>query len=328
MTLLANPGTASRARGEGAGSKRRDAAARKRRRTWLACYAFVAPSLLLGALFTFWPMVASWYYSLLDWTGFVGTQSFVGLDNYQEIVRDQYFWNALKNSFLLTVVVVPVRMLLSLIVAIVLNGKLPFSNAFRTGFFIPAITTTAIVGLVMTLILDPGLGPVNEWMRQLGITDAAVSFLGNPSLALPTLMVILIWKPFGITMVYWLAALQTIPRDVYEAAKIDGASWFQTHTRISAPLLIPFALVILVLSAASTLRVFDLVHTMTGGGPFFATETVEVFIYRNAFAVAGGGSPRIGFASAAGVVFGAVVLALAILQWWASQTRSKSRRNV
>jgi multiple sugar transport system permease protein len=259
-------------------------------------------------------MVASWYYSLLHWNGFLEPRQFVGLDNYVEALRDPYFWNAFRNSFLFMIVVVPLRMILSLIVAIILNGRLRFTKFFRAVFFIPAVTTTAIVGIVFTVLLSPSGGPINQILMSLGIIHAPVDFLGNPQLALPTLMAIAVWKFFGISMVYWLAALQSVPEELQDAAKVDGAGAWARHFHITWPILRPFTVVILIISAVQTLRIFDLISTTTGGGPYFASETMEVYIYRTAFAVSGGGSPQLGYASAAGVIFGVAVLLIALFQ--------------
>lgn len=300
-----------------------------RRSTQRWCYVFVLPSLVLAVMFTFWPIAASWYYSLQDWSGFAGTQTFIGLGNYREIVHDKYFWHAFKVSFLFMIVTVPIRMLLGFAVAVVLNDRaLRMSKIFRTLFFIPVVTTTAIVGLLMTFVLSPTNGPVNQVLLDLHVISGPINFLGGPSTALPTLMAVFVWKFFGIVMVYWLAALQAVPSELYEAARVDGASRWRTHVHITWPLLLPFAVIIMVITAVNTLRIFDLVQTMTGGGPFFATEVMEVYIYRNAFAPLGGGVPRLGYASAAGVFFGVTVMCIALAQGWITQRFREFRRDL
>lgn len=293
------------------------------------CYLFVTPSLLLALLFTFWPMAVSWYYSLLDWSGFLDEQAFVGLANYLELVKDPQFWNAFKNSFMFVIVAVPIRLVLALIVAVLLNDRLlRLSPVFRTFFFIPVVTTTAIVGILMTFLLSPSNGPANQILLGLGLVDNPVGFLTDPSLALWTVMGVSVWKHFGVTMIYWLAALQSIPSELYEAARIDGASTVKMHVFVTVPLLRMFAIIIIVITAVNTLQIFDLVQTMTGGGPFFATEVMEVFIYRTAFSVLGGGVPRLGYASAAGVFFGVAIMVLALFQGWAARRVGQLRRDL
>jgi multiple sugar transport system permease protein len=293
------------------------------------CYLFMAPTLVLAALFTFWPIVASWYYSLLDWSGFSRERTLVGLANYRELFADRFFWQAFGRSFLFMVVAVPIRLGLALVVAIILNNRaLKLSPVFRTFFFIPVVTTTAIVGLLMTFLLSPVNGPVNQMLLRLGLVDAPISFLGNPDTALWTIMGVSVWKYFGISLIYWLAALQSIPAELYEAAKVDGANGWRGHRDITVPLIKPFAVIIILITAVNTLRIFDLVYTMTQGGPYFATEVMEIYVYRNAFSVLGGGIPRLGFASAAGVLFGVAVMVMALGQGWAARRVSMMRREL
>lgn len=292
------------------------------------CYLFMIPSLILAAMFTFWPIIASWYFSLLDFSGFSSARPFVGLANYRALIHDPFFWRAFGHSFLFMLVTVPIRLALALIVAILLNDKaLRFSPLFRTLFFLPVVTTTAIVGILMTFLFSPFNGPVNKTLLSLHLTAQPIDFLGDPHRALWTIMGVQVWKSFGFTMIYWLAALQAIPAELYEAARVDGAGRWAQFRSITAPLLKPFAVVILLITAVSTLRVFDLVQTMTGGGPFFASEVVEVYIYRNAFSVSGG-IPREGYASAVGVFFGLTVMVIALSQAWAIRTARTVRADL
>ncbi len=275
-------------------------------------YLFLLPMAALYGLFTLWPIIASSWYSLLDWNGFARARPFVGLANYADVLRDPFFWNAFRNTLLFMAVTVPIRVGLSLLAAVILNNpRLPFAGLFRTALFLPVVTTTAIIGVVMVLVFDPAGGPINLVLLKLHLVGRPINFLGKSQSALFTVMGVHIWKWFGVTLVYWLAALQTIPKDLYEAARIDGASGWRLFRHITAPLLRPFAVIITLLTAIDTLQVFDLMLTMTGGGPFFRTEVVEIFIYRQAFTST---TPRLGYASAAAVVFGAATLLIALVQ--------------
>lgn len=280
------------------------------------CYIFMLPSLILTGMFTFYPIFASWQFAFYDWSGFTVTKTFVGLANFQEVIGDRLFWGAFRRSFIFMLVSVPLQMGLSLIVAIVLNDKaLKLAPLFRTLFFIPVVTTVAIVGIVMTFIFSPFNGPVNRILLSSGMVSRPIDFLGGADTALWTVIGVFVWKWFGITMIYWLASLQTVPADLYEAARLDGAGRWALFRYIIFPLLVPFALVILLITAVGSLNVFALVQTMTGGGPFFSSEVMEVYIYRTAFGTGGGGSvPRLGYASAAGVFFGLAVMVITILQ--------------
>jgi len=193
---------------------------------WAArwCYVFMLPSLVLTGLFSLYPTVASWYFSLFDWTGVTNTKYFIGLQNYLDLVHDQYFWNAFGRSVLFMVTSVPLELGLSLIVAVILNDRaLKLAPVYRTLFFIPVVTTTAIMAIVMSFVFSAFNGPVNQALTDVHLIDKPVDFLGDPHTALYTAVAVAVWKWFGQPMVYWLAGLQTIPDVVYEAARVDGA---------------------------------------------------------------------------------------------------------
>ncbi|MCB9459666.1 MAG: sugar ABC transporter permease [Anaerolineaceae bacterium] len=275
-------------------------------------YLFLLPTVILFGLFTLYPMIASFLLSFQDWNGFSREATYVGLANYQEVIADPQFWLAFTNTIVFMVVTVPIRVTLALILALILNNpKLPFAGLFRTALFLPVVTTMAIIGVVMTFVFDPVGGPVNQVLLDTNLISAPINFLGRSSSALPTAMGIHVWKWFGVTLIYWLAALQTVPEELYEAARVDGANVFQTFRHITVPLLVPFGIIIVLITAIDTLRVFDLILTLTGGGPFLKTEVVEVYIYRWAF---NSSIPRLGYASAAAVFFGLTTMFMAILQ--------------
>lgn len=274
------------------------------------CYAFLAPGLVLTAMFVFYPMGASWVFSTMDWSGFTESMTFVGLDNYRELIADPLFWAAFGRSMLFVLVGVPLRVVSALIVAILLN------NVIRG-------RTSA---LVLTFVLSPNGGPVNTVLTSAQVVPAPVEFLSDPGLAFWTVLLAHTWKNFGMTMIYWLAALQTVPEDLYEAAKVDGASSVRQLVHVTLPLLIPFAVVIIVLTANENLHAFALLQAMTAGGPYFSTQVIEIYIYQTAFAPAtAGGVPRLGYASAAGCFFGLATLLIALVQGYAARVLARRR---
>lgn len=291
------------------------------------CYLFILPSLILAGLFTFYPMVMSWIFSLLDWSGFTQNATFVGLQNYVELVHDPLFWAAFGRSFLFVLVAVPVQLSLSLVVAVILNDQsLRLAPIFRTCFFLPVVTSAAIVGIVMTFVLSPFHGPMDQALLDLHVIRQPIDFLGNPKTALWSVVGVEIWKNFGITMIYWLAALQTVPRIYYEAARVDGATAYQLLRRITVPILLPFAAIITLLTANATLHVFAIVQAMTQGGPYFSSNVIETYIYQTAFATTtSGGVPRLGYASAAGCFFGVAVMLIALIQGLAAKKAAEVR---
>ncbi|TCC20588.1 carbohydrate ABC transporter permease [Kribbella sindirgiensis] len=280
------------------------------RTTWI--WIFLVPTVVLYGVYTIYPIIASYWYSLVEWNGFDSGQKFVGLSNYRAVFADPLFWNSFKVTLFFMLLVVPARVLLTLLLAMVLNSpKLPLIGLLRSAFFIPVVTTTAIIGVVMRFILDPASGPISTALMKLGF--GGVDFLGDQHLALPTAAVLYVWKFFGVTMIYWLAALQTIPYELYEAARIDGAGTGQLFRHITLPMLKPFLIIITVLTVEETFHNFDLMYTLTGGGPYFHTEIIEIYIYRWAFAAS---IPQLGHASAAAVIFGLLVAVVGALQLW------------
>ncbi len=274
-------------------------------------YLFIAPTVILYSLFVIWPIMASYWFSFLDWNGFDANPKFVGLSNYGELIQDQQFWKAFGNSFLFMSMVVPIRVTVAFFIALMVSNRhLPFANFFRTAFFLPVVTTTAIVGVLMTFVLDPAGGPINLILFNLKIIDRPVVFLGS-NIGLFTAVGVDLWKWVGLTMIYWLAALQTIPSEVEEAAKVDGAKGYQVLFYITLPILRPFTAIIVLITALGSLHAFDLILTLTGGGPALSTEVIELYIYRWAFTAS---IPRLGYASAAAVFFGIATLILALGQ--------------
>ncbi|MET9020002.1 sugar ABC transporter permease [Actinopolymorpha sp. NPDC004070] len=292
-----------------------------KRTFWI--WIFLLPTVVLYGVYTLYPIVASYWYSLVEWNGFDADQRFVGVANYQQVLEDPFFLNSFKVTLLFMVLVVPARVLLSLLLAIVLNSpRLPLVGVLRSAFFIPVVTTTAIIGVVMRFVLDPATGPVNSVLQAFGVNG--IDLLGGQNTALPTAAVLYIWKFFGVTMIYWLAALQTIPHEIYEAARIDGASARQIFRHITLPLLKPFLIIITVLTVEETFHNFDLMYTLTGGGPYFHTEIIEIYIYRWAFAAS---IPQLGHASAAAVLFGLLVAVVGAIQLWGVHTARRMRRS-
>lgn len=279
-----------------------------RKNMW--CWVFMLPTLLLYILFQGYPIITSAWYSMLDWSGMTMNATFVGLQNFKELLADPLFKNSVVNSFKYMIFSVPIQLILSLVIAYILTSIIrKGATVFRTMYFIPVITTASIVGIIMIFIFG-GTGPINQVLALLGIDT--INFLGDEKTALFTVVLIGIWKDLGTYMIYWIAALQSVSQDVYEAAKIDGAGKFRTFTDVVFPLILPIGGVIAVLCVISSLKVFDIVQTMTNGGPYFATDVVATFVYRTAYSSTTG-SPRLGYASAAALLFGLMVVTIGVV---------------
>lgn len=279
-----------------------------RKNMW--CWVFMLPTLLLYILFQGYPIITSAWYSMLDWSGMTMNATFVGLQNFKELLADPLFKNSVVNSFKYMIFSVPIQLILSLVIAYILTSIIrKGATVFRTMYFIPVITTASIVGIIMIFIFG-GTGPINQVLALLEIDT--INFLGDEKTALFTVVLIGIWKDLGTYMIYWIAALQSVSQDVYEAAKIDGAGKFRTFTDVVFPLILPIGGVIAVLCVIGSLKVFDIVQTMTNGGPYFATDVVATFVYRTAYSSTTG-SPRLGYASAAALLFGLMVVTIGVV---------------
>lgn len=262
----------------------------KARAGWL----LLAPSLVHSIIFIALPGVMAVYLSFTN-ARVAGQGEWIGIKNYLDLFQDADFLRALKNTLLYTVAVVPVAMGVSLAVAIGLNQKIPGRALFRTLFYIPVVTSTVAVAAVWLWIYNPAAGLGNQVLAFFGV--ARSGWLTDPDVALPALMLVGIWQGLGAKMIIYLAALQSISPDLLEAAKLDGASKWQTFWNVTWPGLAPVHFFVLVTSIASSFQVFDLIYVTTGGGPANATNVLTFDIFSNAFE-----RLHIGYASAETVV--------------------------
>jgi len=302
--------------------------ARLKRETvrYMWAYLFILPQLVFFIVFTIYPIIMSYVYSFFEWSGFGPLSDFVRFDNFVRLVKDDKFWNAFGNSLVFMAVKIVILMPTTLLMALVLNHAFFKGKVFyRTVFFLPVVATTSIVGIIMKFIFGNDQALVNEVLKALGLISDPIPWLGQSGTAMGVLIVVGSWKFFGMMMVYWLAGLQSLPGDVYEAAKVDGAGYWQTLRSVTLPLLVPVGSVILLLTVVNSMNVFDLVKTLTDGGPFFATETVDLYIYNYAFSTSG--FPQIGYASAAGIVFGLTIFVITLLLGWLGRRTGNSRQS-
>ena len=238
-------------------------------RKHLPAYLMCAPTMVLFLVFMVFPIAFVFYSSLLNWDGIgsIRDAKWIGLENYRRLVGDAYWWTAVRNTLLYALLKLVVELPLALIVALVLNSKLLGKTFFRTVGFLPVVTSIAVVSLTFTFFFSPLGGPFNTLLLQLGILERPIAFLGERQYALWTVTSVAIWHDLGINMVFFLAALQTVPRDLYEAADLDGAGVWEKFRSITVPSIRPITAVIVMLSLAGSLKVFDYFAVMTGGGP-------------------------------------------------------------
>ncbi|HEY8476457.1 MAG TPA: sugar ABC transporter permease [Chloroflexota bacterium] len=289
-------------------------------------YLFLLPMVALVGLFVVYPLVASVHITLYDWNGIGNPSRYVGLRNFARVLQDPLFWNAFKNTFLYTAVLVPVQLTLALALALVLNNpSLSGRTIYRAVFFAPVVTSAALVGVVMALLFSTVGNDLSALLMRLGLLQEPVDWLGDARFALPLVILVGIWHTLGYNLVYFLAALQSIPRELYEAARVDGAGALAQFRYVTVPMLRDVGVVILLLAILGSLQVFDLVLAMTGGGPFFASEVVSTYIYHYAFTPAAvQGESNVGYASAAAFTMGVLVMGITLVQLLALRARRRA----
>jgi alpha-1,4-digalacturonate transport system permease protein len=289
-----------------------------RRMAWI----FLAPNLVIFGLFTFLPIILNFFYAttgganiLLADRPYVGPENFATLLSCQNYLdpstcRTDLFWRALFNTGAFVALQVGGMVLLSLLTALVLNREVRARGFFRSVFFYPVLLSPVVVALIWKWILQRE-GILNAWMIDLGLEP--VNWLLDASSAFFWVVCVSIWAHMGFYTLILLAGLQAIPKDVYEAAEMDGASPWRTFRRITLPLLMPNMLVVLVLALIKGVQTFDEIFVLTGGGPGTATLLMVQYIYQTGFAA----QPRLpGLAAAASILLAAVLMALTLMQLW------------
>lgn len=277
-----------------------------RRRHARIAYSFLAPALLVMGVFVIWPMIDALRLSFTDDTIF-GDAEWIGLDNYRTLVTDDAFRNALKNTLIYAVVTTPVSVVIALVVAIMLNRAVPARGFFRAVVFLPFVASLAIVAVGWSFLLDPQLGLVTAWLRDIGISTG--DGIRDPDWALPGVMLVGVWRNIGFFMVMFLAGLQSIPRELYEASTVDGANAVQRFRSVTVPLLSNTTMFVTIIATIFSFQAFDQIYVMTGGGPFFRSETLLMFIYRTGFS-----DYQMGYASAVSWVLVLIILVLSVGQ--------------
>ena len=270
-------------------------------------YLFLSPALVGLIVFVLGPMLYAFGLSFVRWDLIRPNPRFVGLDNYATVLTSPEFWRALWVTVIYTLGTVPPAMAIGLALAMLLDRQIPARGVFRAICFIPSITSLVAVAVVWAWIFHPDFGLLNAWLRMVGITGSR--WLGSPRDALSALMVVAIWRHVGYDMVIFLAGLQTISRDLLEAATVDGAGRWQRFRSVILPLLAPTTLFVLVISVIDSFQAFTTVDALTQGGPAGATTVLLYHLYEVAFV-----KFEMGRASAIAYVTFALIMALTALQ--------------
>lgn len=277
----------------------------QRRRQILVAYAFLAPSLIIFLIFRDLPAIGSLVLGFFKWS-LLDTPRFVGLANYAQLVHDAIFWKTLGNTLAYTIMVVPVDIIIALFLALLVNQRLPGMRIFRSAYFIPVVTATAIVAIVWQWLYGP-YGAINSILHALGLST--VNWLSDPRFALPAIAIMAIWQHVGFNMLIFLAGLQSIPVEMAEAARMDGAGRWSSFIQVILPLLRPVFVLVVILTTIGSFQVFDSAYVMTSGGPFYATTTLVLYAYQQAF-----NQFSMGYAGAITFVLFLIILVISLLQ--------------
>ena len=264
----------------------------------------MAPSLVIIGVFLIYPMVRALQFSFENYSVF--QSKWVGLANYRALSHDSAFWNALKNTLVYAGITTPVSVGLALALALLLNQKMLGRGFFRAAMFLPVVTSLAIAAIAWQFLVNPDIGLLPYWLGKLGITTNG---LGDPTWAMIWVIVVGVWKNVGFYTVMYLAGLQSVPRELYEAASVDGAARWTRFRRMTWPLLMNTTMFVFVIAAIDALQAFDQIFDLTHGGPFFRTETLVMLIYRLGF-----NDFQMGYAAAVSWVLVLLVFALSLAQ--------------
>jgi len=250
---------------------------RRARRIWIGVIPFLLPALVLYVVFVLFPIVQAVHFSLFKWNGLTPLTNFIGLANYQRALADPAFLGAISHNALIIGLSIVIQIPFALGLALVLNRRFRGRAILRLLFFVPYVISEVITGIIWQLLLQPD-GPIDGAMRSVGLGDLYQPWLADPSTVLLALFVIISWKYFGFHMILLLAGLQGIPRELEEAAAVDGATRGQAIRFITLPLLGPTIRVSVFLSMIGALQLFDVVWVTTGGGPVNASNTMATYM--------------------------------------------------
>lgn len=288
-----------------------------RRRYTTFALLMMAPALFFYTIFLIIPMLATVAISFTEWSGInFATIRFNGLDNFVQMANDPFFWTALRNTFTFVFFALTVEFGLALITAILLESNMRFAELFRGVYFVPSVLSLTVIGLLFGFILDPTIGLVDPFLKSIGLHGPSLGWLGTPGVNLFVVIGVHIWRQFGFTMFLVIAGLQSVPGELQEAARLDGATPWQLTTRITLPLIKDVLIIAAVLSMISAMRVFDLMYVMTRGGPYHASETMITYVYALGM---GGIRTQQGYATAISLVLMILIMTASAVQLWVVQ---------
>lgn len=278
----------------------------RRKENWVT-FSFLAPNIIGFIVFMLLPVIATAVISLTEWN-LIGSAKMIGLKNYTTVFHTKRFFQAMQNTLRYTIVTVPIGLFIALCLAVLMNRKIRGITLYRTIYYLPVVSSTVAIALLWKYIYADNVGLLAMIFKMLHLTSP--KWITSTKWALPSVMIMSVWKGLGYNIVILLAGLQGIAPTYYEAAKIDGANGWQQFTNITIPLLTPTLFFLLIMSVISSFQVFEQTQILTGGGPGFASTTIVYYIYTSAFK-----NLEFGYACALSMVLFAIVLVITVIQW-------------
>lgn len=256
---------------------------RRKKKTDKIAYLYILPLLVLSFALVYYCIIDTVVVSFTDWDGMSDSFKFVGLKNYIKMLADNTFWTSVVNNIIFFIGTVFVQAFAGFVLAVLLKKKLFGSNVFKAIYFLPIAMATSIITAIFRIIMDPTNGSLNQFLRAMHLGRLAQNWLGDPKIALFSVIIVNIFQWMGFSMITYYAALMSLPDDVYEAAKIDGAGFWRTTFSVTLPMVKGTTNVLIVLGIVGSLKTFDLVKLLTGGGPGRSTTVMNTYLYEKAF---------------------------------------------
>ncbi len=272
----------------------------------LVYFTFTGPAMILYCLFILWPMGLAIYYSFHDWNGISTVYHFIGLKNYTDVFKEKAFINSIFFTLSYMVIMAILLNLIGLLTALGLNSKIKFRSLIRTVYFVPIVISAVVVGYMWNIIVSkmfPFIG------NSLGIDILARNWVAYPGTAFAALIIASVWQSFGYYMIIYLTGLQSVPKELLEAAQIDGTTKFKRFLHVTIPMIRPTFTVCVFLSIVGGLKAFDMIYSLTSGGPFGSTNTISFQIYTDAFK-----RDMLSYASAKAIIFCIMIIIVSFLQ--------------
>ena len=278
-----------------------------RRHKYRIIIPFLAPALILYSLFVIYPYAQAMYVAFTKWKGLRKSPRFVGLDNFEKMLGDDQFWNALSNNLIYLVFLPIITLGFALFMAFMISQKVRFSNFYRVTFFFPQVMSVVAIGILWSFVYHPTIGIFSSLLKAVGIENPPI-WLGDPDTALWSIVAVTVWQSAGFFMVIFMAGMLSIPKSLYEAAALDGAGRGSTFFRITFPLLWENTLSSLVIITVIAMDMFGITFTMTQGGPDRSTDVLATLLYEHAFL-----HSRFGYATSIAMVYFIIVIVLTLL---------------